>query len=71
MSFRLHPYTEHDLLLQVPSPTCLTVQLMKNEQDKPEETAIYMDPAFAAYLNDELLAVAPERKGKHKIFLKR
>ncbi|XP_042006838.1 paired amphipathic helix protein Sin3-like 3 isoform X1 [Salvia splendens] len=55
----------------VPSPTCLTVQLMKNEQDKPEETAIYMDPAFAAYLNDELLAVSPERKGKHKIFLKR
>ncbi|XP_057810913.1 paired amphipathic helix protein Sin3-like 3 isoform X2 [Salvia miltiorrhiza] len=55
----------------VPSPTCLTAQLMKNEQDKPEETAIYMDPAFAAYLNGELLSVAPERKGKHKIFLKR
>ncbi|XP_042020797.1 paired amphipathic helix protein Sin3-like 3 isoform X2 [Salvia splendens] len=55
----------------VPSPTCLTVQLMKNEQDKPEETAIYMDPSFAAYLNDELLAVGPERKGNHKIFLKR
>ncbi|XP_042010268.1 paired amphipathic helix protein Sin3-like 3 isoform X2 [Salvia splendens] len=55
----------------VPSPTCLTVQLMKNEQDKPEETAIYMVPAFAAYLNDELLATAPERKGKHRIFLKR
>ncbi|KAL1539386.1 paired amphipathic helix protein Sin3-like 3 isoform X1 [Salvia divinorum] len=55
----------------VPSPTCLTVQLMKNEQDKPEETAIYMDPAFATYLKDELLAVGPERKGKHKIFLKR
>ncbi|KAL1556710.1 paired amphipathic helix protein Sin3-like 3 isoform X1 [Salvia divinorum] len=55
----------------VPSPTCLTVQLMKNEQDKPEETAIYMEPAFAAYLNDELLAGTLERKGKHKIFLKR
>lgn len=58
-------------LLQVPSPTRLSIQLVKNEQDKPEETAIYMDPAFAGYLNDELLAVTPERKGKHKIFLKR
>ncbi|KAH6763178.1 hypothetical protein C2S52_020611 [Perilla frutescens var. hirtella] len=55
----------------VPSPTCMTVQLVKNEHDKPEETAIYMDPAFATYLNDELLAVTSERKGKHKIFLKR
>lgn len=61
----------YEFQLQVPSPTCLTVQLVKNEQDKPEETAIYMDPAFAAYLNDELLSVPPERKGKHKIFLRR
>ncbi|KAL8532585.1 hypothetical protein ACS0TY_008973 [Phlomoides rotata] len=54
-----------------PSTTRLTIQLMKNEHDKPEEAAIYMDPTFAAYLNDELLSIVPERKGKSRIFLKR
>lgn len=65
------PCNEYEILLQVPSPTLLTIQLMKNEHDKPEESSIYMDPTFAAYLNDELLSVVPERKGKSKIFLKR
>ncbi|KAI3452783.1 hypothetical protein Pfo_009446 [Paulownia fortunei] len=55
----------------VPSPTCLTIQLMKNEHDKPEVTAVSMDPTFAAYLNDELLSVVPERKENPRIFLKR
>ncbi|PIN24928.1 hypothetical protein CDL12_02316 [Handroanthus impetiginosus] len=55
----------------VPSPTRLTIQLMKNEHDKPEVTAVSMDPTFAAYLNGELLSVVPERKEKPRMFLKR
>lgn len=58
-------------LLQVPSPTRLTIQLMKNEPDKLEPKSVFMDPSFAAYLNNELLAVLPERKRKPEIFLKR
>lgn len=69
--YKWHPHIEYELLLQVPSPTCLTIQLMKNEHDKPEETAVYMDPTFAAYLNDELLSVVPKRMEKPRIFLKR
>ncbi|KAI3467443.1 hypothetical protein Pfo_024106 [Paulownia fortunei] len=55
----------------LPCPTHLTMQLMKNEHDKLEPTAVSMDPNFAAYLNDELLSVFPERKGKPGVFLKR
>ncbi|KAG8383142.1 hypothetical protein BUALT_Bualt05G0153900 [Buddleja alternifolia] len=61
----------HKLVKQLRSPTRLTIQLMKNEQDKPEVTAVSMDPNFAAYLNDELLTVVPERKRKPGIFMKR
>lgn len=49
----------------------LTIQLMKNEHDKLDPTAVSMDPYFAAYLNDELLSVVPERKEKPGVFLKR
>ncbi|EYU22456.1 hypothetical protein MIMGU_mgv1a019853mg, partial [Erythranthe guttata] len=57
------------LYLQVPSsPRCLTIQLMKNEHDKPKGV---MDPDFAAYLNNELLSTVPERSGNPRIFLKR
>ncbi|KAK4481866.1 hypothetical protein RD792_012777 [Penstemon davidsonii] len=52
-------------------PTRLTIQLMKNELDKPEVTAVSVDPNFTAYLNNELLSVVPERRGKSGIFLKR
>ncbi|KAL0336243.1 UNVERIFIED_CONTAM: Paired amphipathic helix protein Sin3-like 3 [Sesamum radiatum] len=56
----------------LPSPMRLTIQLMKNEHDKLEPTAVSMDPNFAAYLNDELLrSVVRERKDKPGVFLKR
>ncbi|KAL0421248.1 UNVERIFIED_CONTAM: Paired amphipathic helix protein Sin3-like 4 [Sesamum latifolium] len=56
----------------LPSPMRLTIQLMKNEHDKLEPTAVSMDPNFAAYLNDELLrSVVHERKDKPGVFLKR
>ncbi|XP_073054342.1 paired amphipathic helix protein Sin3-like 3 isoform X2 [Primulina eburnea] len=53
------------------SPRRLTIQLMKNENDKLEVTAVSMDPSFVTYLNDVLLSVPPERKEKLGVFLKR
>ncbi|KAG8366233.1 hypothetical protein BUALT_Bualt17G0055200 [Buddleja alternifolia] len=52
-----------------PCPTRLTIQLMKNEHDKPEPAAVSMDPDFAAYLSNELLSAAPRRMPG--VFLKR
>lgn len=57
--------------LQFSSPTRLSIQLMDNEHDKPEVTAVSMDPKFAAYLNNDLLSVVPERKETPGVFLKR
>ncbi|XP_073050170.1 paired amphipathic helix protein Sin3-like 4 isoform X2 [Primulina eburnea] len=53
------------------SPRRLTIQLMKNENDKLEVNAVSMDPSFVAYLNDVLLSVPPDRKEKPGVFLKR
>ncbi|GFP91557.1 paired amphipathic helix protein sin3-like 4 [Phtheirospermum japonicum] len=55
----------------LPCPARLTIQLMRNEHDKFEPTAVSMDPDFAAYLTDELLAVVPEKMGKPGVYLKR
>ncbi|KAL3654153.1 hypothetical protein CASFOL_003834 [Castilleja foliolosa] len=55
----------------LPSPARLTIQLMRNEHDKFEPTAVSMDSDFAAYLNEELLAVLPEKMGKPRVYMKR
>lgn len=52
------------------APTHLTIQLMDNGHDKPEVTAVSMDPNFAAYLNSDFLSVVNEKK-KSGIFLRR
>ncbi|XP_039068905.1 paired amphipathic helix protein Sin3-like 4 isoform X2 [Hibiscus syriacus] len=52
-------------------PTCLSIQLMDYGHDKPEVTAVSMDPNFAAYLHNDFLSVVPEEKEKPGIFLKR
>lgn len=39
--------------------------------DKPEVTAVSIDPNFAAYLHNDFLSVVPEEKEKAGIFLKR
>ncbi|KAL9424033.1 hypothetical protein AB3S75_036006 [Citrus x aurantiifolia] len=51
-------------------PTRLSIQLMDNGHDKPEVTAVSMDPNFAAYLYHDFLSV-PDKKEKPGIFLKR
>ncbi|KAL8511206.1 hypothetical protein ACS0TY_017868 [Phlomoides rotata] len=57
------------------SPTRMTIQLMKNDEhdvhDQYDPMSISKDPYFAAYLNDELLFVRPERKKQPGVFLKR
>lgn len=44
---------------------------MDFEHDKPEVTAVSMDPNFAAYLHNDFLSVVPDKKEKPGIFLKR
>ncbi|XP_022727045.1 paired amphipathic helix protein Sin3-like 4 isoform X2 [Durio zibethinus] len=53
------------------TPTRLSVQLMDYGHDKPEVTAVSIDPNFAAYLHNDFLSVVPEEKEKPGIFLKR
>ncbi|XP_015575286.2 paired amphipathic helix protein Sin3-like 4 isoform X2 [Ricinus communis] len=53
------------------TPTHLSIQLMDFGHDKPEVTAVSMDPNFAAYLHNEFLSIVPDKKEKSGIFLKR
>ncbi|GMY26135.1 paired amphipathic helix protein Sin3-like 4 isoform X1 [Fagus crenata] len=53
------------------TPTRLSLQLMDYGHDKPEVTAVSMDPNFSAYLHSDFLSVVPEKKEKSGIFLKR
>uniref|UniRef100_A0A2P2MRA5 Paired amphipathic helix protein Sin3-like 4 n=1 Tax=Rhizophora mucronata TaxID=61149 RepID=A0A2P2MRA5_RHIMU len=53
-------------------PTHLSIQLMDSGHDKPEVTAVSIDPNFAAYLHNDFLTVVPnKKKAKPGIFLKR
>ncbi|XP_044493570.1 paired amphipathic helix protein Sin3-like 4 isoform X3 [Mangifera indica] len=56
--------------LQSSTPTHLSIQLMDNGHEKPEVTAVSMDPNFAAYLHNVFLSI-PGKKDKSGIFLKR
>ncbi|KAK4765643.1 hypothetical protein SAY86_026733 [Trapa natans] len=53
------------------SPSRLSMQLMDGGHDKPELTAVTVDPNFAAYLHNDFLSVVPDKKEKLGIFLKR
>lgn len=44
---------------------------MEKGHDKPEVTAVAMDPNFLAYLQNDFLSVVPDKKEKPGIFLKR
>ena len=58
-------------LLQSSSPARLSIQLMEKVHEKPEVTAMSMDPKFSAYLHNGFLSVDPDKKEKSGIFLKR
>ncbi|XP_057529106.1 paired amphipathic helix protein Sin3-like 3 isoform X2 [Amaranthus tricolor] len=53
------------------SPTRLSIQLMEKGHEKPEVSAVSLDPTFSAYLHNEFLSVVPDKKEKTGIFLKR
>ncbi|KEH19930.1 paired amphipathic helix protein Sin3-like 3 isoform X2 [Medicago truncatula] len=53
------------------SPTRLSIQLMDYGHDKPEVTAVSIDPNFSTYLHNDFLSVVPDSKEKSGIFLKR
>lgn len=59
------------LLLQSCAPTRLSIQFMDHGHDKPEVTAVSVDPNFAAYLHNDFLSLVPDRKEKPGIFLRR
>ncbi|XP_057481650.1 paired amphipathic helix protein Sin3-like 4 [Actinidia eriantha] len=52
-------------------PAHLSVQLMEYDHDKPEVTAVSMDPNFAGYLLNDFLSLIPYRREKSGIFLRR
>uniref|UniRef100_A0A803PD15 Histone deacetylase interacting domain-containing protein n=1 Tax=Cannabis sativa TaxID=3483 RepID=A0A803PD15_CANSA len=52
-------------------PTHLSIQLMDSGHDKPEVTAVSMDPNFSSYLYNDFLSVLPDKKEKSGMFLKR
>ncbi|RDX80436.1 Paired amphipathic helix protein Sin3-like 4, partial [Mucuna pruriens] len=54
-----------------PAPTQLSFQLMDYGYDKPEVTAVSMDPNFSAYLHNNFISVVPDKKEKSGVFLKR
>ncbi|XAR64997.1 hypothetical protein NMG60_11008924 [Bertholletia excelsa] len=57
--------------IQCFNPTRLSIQLMDHSHDKPEVTAVSMDPNFSGYLFNDFLSLAPDKKEKSGIFLRR
>ncbi|XP_010936783.1 paired amphipathic helix protein Sin3-like 4 [Elaeis guineensis] len=53
------------------NPTRLSIQLMEYGHEKPEVTAVSIDPNFSAYLYGDFLSCISDRKGSHGVFLKR
>ncbi|KAK7307170.1 hypothetical protein VNO77_39994 [Canavalia gladiata] len=54
-----------------PGSMKLSIQLMDCGHDKPEVTAVSVDPNFSTYLHNDFLSVVPDKKEKSGIFLKR
>jgi len=53
------------------NPTRLTVQLMEYGHEKPEITAVSIDPNFSSYLHDEYLSSISDSKVSEDVFLER
>ncbi|PIA62320.1 hypothetical protein AQUCO_00200364v1 [Aquilegia coerulea] len=53
------------------SPTSLSIQLMDYGYEKPEVTAVSIDPNFAAYLHKDFLSDVPDTKEIQDVFLER
>ncbi|XP_010453632.1 PREDICTED: paired amphipathic helix protein Sin3-like 2 [Camelina sativa] len=53
------------------SPPCLSIQLMDNITEKPEASAVTMDPTFASYLKNEFLSNSSGKKELQDIVLQK
>ncbi|XP_044447569.1 paired amphipathic helix protein Sin3-like 4 isoform X1 [Triticum aestivum] len=53
------------------NPTRLSVQLMEYGHEKPEVTAVSIDPNFSSYLYDEYLSSISDSKVSEDVFLER
>ena len=56
---------------QSSSMTCLSIQLMEYGHEKPEVTAVTIDPSFSAYLCSDFLSSVPDKIGAEGVFLGR
>ncbi|KAJ6845405.1 paired amphipathic helix protein Sin3-like 4 [Iris pallida] len=52
-------------------PNRLSIQLMEYGHEKPEVTAVSIDPNFTSYLYNEFLSSAPDDKEMNGIFMRR
>ncbi|KAL9664924.1 hypothetical protein QQ045_020333 [Rhodiola kirilowii] len=58
--------------MECSSPPCrLSVQFMDHGHDKPEITAVSIEPKFSSYLHDDFLVVHSDKREKSGIFMKR
>uniref|UniRef100_A0A2P2MR99 Uncharacterized protein MANES_01G194400 n=1 Tax=Rhizophora mucronata TaxID=61149 RepID=A0A2P2MR99_RHIMU len=67
----LHEENIYRIECQSSKSAHLSIQLMDFGHDKPEVTAVSMNPNFAAYLHNDFLTIVPDKKAKPGIFLKR
>jgi paired amphipathic helix protein Sin3a len=56
---------------QCSNPTKLSIQLMEYGHEKPEVTAVSIDPNFSSYLFNEYLSSMSDRKLSEGVFLER
>lgn len=59
------------ILLQSSTPPRLSIQLMDYMNEKPELSAVSIDPNFSFYLHNDFLSVLHDKKEPHCILLQR
>jgi hypothetical protein len=69
--FVLYQITHASSNLQHPNPTRLSIQLMEYGHEKPEATAVSIDPKFSSYLYDDYLSSISHTKLSDDVFLER
>lgn len=57
--------------MQSSNPTKISIQLMDYGLDKPEVTAVFIEPNFCSYLYNEFLSSNSDRKKSLGIFMRR
>ncbi|WOK93445.1 paired amphipathic helix protein Sin3-like 4 isoform X2 [Canna indica] len=60
-----------ECFLQSSDVTKLSIQLMEYGHEKPEATAVSIDPNFSTYLHGDFLSSVPDKKGAEGVYLGR